>query len=86
MDKPEMRITYESVTFPDCEVAGNMLFRPKLMSVSQWMRFWENVQELGPIEVSRLREQMKDYREEIKELRGTIDDLYERIADLEAGE
>ena len=85
MDKPEIKITYESVTFVGCEGSGNHLFRPHSMSVSQWTRFWEAVQAMDAIESERLREELKEAKEEIASLEREVEDLEERISELGNG-
>ena len=83
MDKPDIDFTYESVTFVGCDGAGNMVFRPKTMSVSSWTKFWDSVKSMGDIDHSKMREELREAREEIKELEEEISDLEQRIFQLE---
>lgn len=75
MDKPDIDFTYESVTFVGCDGAGNMVFRPKTMSVSSWTKFWDSVKSMGDIDHSKMREELMEAKEEIKGLEDAIKDL-----------
>lgn len=81
MNKPDIIKSYESVTFVGCQGSGNIIFRPKAISATQWLEFWESLESDDP---KKLRKELEEANEEIACLKAEISDLEQRVYELES--
>jgi hypothetical protein len=79
MEKPDITYTYESVTFKGCESSGTNIFRPKTMSVSEWLSFWDVATKVDFKKIPHMDQKIKELELEVQDLVNAISDLEERL-------